>query len=63
MSIEKAILHGKEKRKPYRGAKAVDCWCRNHGSCSWCVSNRRHKFTKRETAAQAKQREYPDTRG
>ena len=24
MSLDKAILHGKEKRKPYRGAKAID---------------------------------------
>lgn len=31
MSLEKAIKYGKEKRKPYRGAKAVDGWCKNHG--------------------------------
>ena len=24
MSLDKAIEHGKEKRKPYRGAKAID---------------------------------------
>ena len=40
MGLEKAIEHGKEKRKPYRGAKAVDYTCRNHGSCSWCEGNR-----------------------
>ena len=40
MSLDKAIEHGKEKRKPYTGAKAVDCSCRNHGTCSWCFSNR-----------------------
>ena len=44
MSLDKAIKHGKEKRKPYRGAKAVDSTCRNHGSCKWCESNREHKF-------------------
>ena len=33
MSLDKAIKHGKEHRKPYRGAKAVDKSCRNHGSC------------------------------
>lgn len=44
MSLDKAIEHGKEKRKPYRGAKAVDCICRNHGSCPWCRANRLHKF-------------------
>ena len=31
MSLDKAIEHGKEHRKPYRGAKAVDKTCRNHG--------------------------------
>lgn len=40
MSLEKAIAHGKEHRKPYRGSKAFDCSCRNHGSCSYCESNR-----------------------
>ena len=40
MSLEKAIKHNKEKRKPYHGSKAFDCTCRNHGSCSWCVENR-----------------------
>lgn len=44
MSLDKAIAHGKEKRKPYRGAKAVDPTCRNHGSCVWCRENRLHKF-------------------
>ena len=33
MSLEKAIKHGKEHRKPYRGAKAVDVWYKNHGIC------------------------------
>lgn len=44
MSLDKAIEHGKEKRKPYRGSKAIDCTCRNHGSCEWCKENRKHKF-------------------
>jgi len=43
MSLDKAILHGKEHRKQYRGAKAVDKSCRNHGSCPWCANNRKHK--------------------
>lgn len=46
MSLDKAIEHGKEKRKPYRGAKAVDSTCRNHGSCPYCRDNRLHKFKK-----------------
>ena len=44
MSLDKSIAHGKEHRKPYRGTKAYDCTCRNHGSCQWCVENRTHKF-------------------
>lgn len=44
MSLDKAIEHGKERRKPYRGAKAVDTTCRNHGSCPVCGENRKHKF-------------------
>ena len=47
MSHNKAILHGKEKRKPYTGAKAIDKSCRNHGSCIWCRGNRLHKFRDR----------------
>lgn len=45
MSLDKAIDHGKEKRKQYRGSKAIDKTCRNHGSCQWCEKkNRTHKF-------------------
>lgn len=48
MSLDKAILHGKEYRKQYRGSKAVDCTCRNHGSCVWCRDNRLYKYRKSE---------------
>ena len=44
MSLDKAIEHGKERRRPYRGSKAIDCTCRNHGSCAWCKNNRTFKF-------------------
>ena len=44
MSLDKAIEHGKERRKPYRGSKAIDPSCRNHGGCPWCEENRKHKF-------------------
>ena len=40
MSLNKAIKHGKEHRKAYRGSKAHDIGCRNHGSCDYCLSNR-----------------------
>lgn len=44
MSLDKAIEHGKEHRKPYRGNKAFDPACRNHGGCKWCEENRKHKY-------------------
>lgn len=60
MSLNKSIQHGKEHRKPYRGAKAIDCACRNHGSCEWCEGNRTHKNDKRELVAEQELREYDD---
>ena len=44
MSLDQAIKHGKEHRKPYRRSKAIDKTCRNHGSCPYCEQNRKHKF-------------------
>ena len=44
MSLDKAIAHGKEHRKPYHGAKAIDRTCRNHGGCIYCANGRKHKF-------------------
>jgi hypothetical protein len=44
MSLDKAIEHGQERRKPYYGSKAIDPTCRNHGGCPWCEENRKHKF-------------------
>lgn len=60
MSLDKSIQHGKEHRKQYRGAKAIDATCRNHGSCGWCHGNRRHKNDKRELAAEQELSEYDD---
>ncbi len=48
MSLDKAIIHGKEHRKPYRGAKAIDSSCRNHGSCPWFAGNRLYKTMKQK---------------
>ena len=50
MSLDKAIAHGKEKRKPYRGAKAVDATCRNHGSCPHCRRKIKHKLARQAPA-------------
>ena len=58
MGLEKAIEHGKEKRKEYRGGKSVSYHCRNNGGathknrnnwqCEWCLENRIHKYKKAE---------------
>lgn len=61
MSLEKAIEHGKEHRKPYTGSKAIDKTCRNHGGCEWCEENRKHKYNKREEAMQERLSEYEDS--
>lgn len=43
MALDKAIKYGKEHRKPYRGAKALDPQCRNHGGCPWCARATKYK--------------------
>lgn len=55
MSLDKAIEHGKEKRKAFGRqygtfAKSVDTTCRNHGSCDWCRMDRMIKNIRREKA-------------
>ena len=44
--LDKAIEHGKEHRKQYRGAKACDRTCRNHGGCDWCKNDRTYRSNK-----------------
>lgn len=58
MSMDKAIAHGKERRKPYTGSKAIDPSCRNHGGCDWCVENRMYGSRKRAQAMAAKEEEW-----
>ena len=43
MSLEKAIKHQKERRRPYRDSRAIDGTCRNHGGCPWCEGSRLRK--------------------
>lgn len=52
MSLNKAIEHGKEYRKPYKGGKSISKRCRNHGGCDWCLSNRVHKYNKKISGKQ-----------
>lgn len=62
MSLDKAIKHHKERRHPYKGAKAVDKTCRNHGSCDWCMSNRLHNSKSKVASAEGQIKEYQEHR-
>lgn len=50
MGLEKSIKSGKEHRKKFRGAKAVDRMCRNNGGCSYCTGNRLYHTKKKKEA-------------
>lgn len=58
MSLNKAIEHGKEFRKPYTDSKAIDYQCRNHGACDWCKSNRLFSNFKRGLDSLCQLKEY-----
>lgn len=59
MSLNKSIASGKEHRKEYIHAQAVDRTCRNHGGrrggavnqCPWCLGNRTYSNKKDEEEA------------
>lgn len=61
MSLDKSIANGKEYRKPYRGAKAIDRTCRNHGGCEWCKGNRTHENEKRKLKCEQELKVYEQT--
>ena len=52
MSLDKAIQHHKEYRKPYRRSEVWDDRCRCHGGCSYCLSNRLHSTRRNRFRAQ-----------
>jgi hypothetical protein len=51
MSLDKAIEHGKEFRKPYHKAGAADQTCRPGGSCPYCQGNRMYSDKKRDISS------------
>jgi hypothetical protein len=53
MGFDKDYPNRKDKRKPYRGSKAVDGTCRNHGSCPYCQKARKYKLKKQEPIKEA----------
>ena len=62
MSLDKAIEHGKEKRKPYYGAQAIDRTCRNHGTCEYCKGNRLYRSRRLEQMAREKYKDFNETK-
>ena len=58
MSLDKAIEHGKEKRKPYYRAGEFDPTCRPNGGCPYCKNNRAHKHKRKECACKDQIKEY-----
>ena len=54
MPLDKAIESGKEHRKYYRGSKAFDRTCRNHGNCRHCRENRLYRTRKEEIKCHSK---------
>lgn len=61
MSLDKAIEHGKEHRKPYRGSGRFDMTCRPHSGgkyrtqCPWCSGNRLFARLRLERIARAEE--------
>lgn len=58
MSLDKAIAHGHEHRKPYYGAGKYDLTCRPHGGCPYCFANRMHSTLVRILKAEDTRIEY-----
>ena len=60
MALDKAILHGKEKRQQYKGrtSKTFDRSCRNHGNCGYCEDNRLFSFYRLKFRAQQEIKEW-----
>lgn len=58
--LDKAIKNGKEHRKEYRGSKACDKSCRNHGSDDWAKDNRLYRSNKLLEKSEQDLEEVPD---
>ena len=60
MALDKAIKHGKEKRKEYHGSKAFDPTCRNHGGCPVCEDNCKYQEKKLLEMSDSIMKEYKE---
>lgn len=63
MSLDKAIAHHHEHRRPYQGPKAADPTCRNHGDCPVCSGNRLHTARLADERARDAVREWEEGEG
>lgn len=60
MSLDKAIEHGQEHRKPYYRRDRFDRTCRPHGGCPWCERDRTVWRKKFRAAVQSNIEEWVD---
>lgn len=60
MGLDKAINHGKEHRRQYRGVKLYCVECRNHGACDYCRNERLKNTRRRLEAMRYRIGEYKD---
>lgn len=58
MSLDQAIKHGKEHRKPYYRSARYDPGCRPHGDCGYCYGNRMHRHLVRIAECEEQVNEY-----
>ena len=63
MSLDKAIQHKKEYRKPYRGAASWDSHCRNNNACSYCRDNRLYSSARELLRVRDEMRRWEDDQG
>ena len=58
MSMEKAVKHGKVKRRKYYDSRTFDYSCRHGGNCAWCSNGRQFKGRKDMAASQEQVEEF-----
>lgn len=58
MELGLAIESGKEKRKLYRGEKAICKACCNYGSDDWDLSHRVYRYKKCAVSAEQQEKEF-----
>ena len=60
MSLDKAIQHGKEHRKPYHRSGKFDRTCRPGGGCPYCEGNRSIQERREKARTEVVEEEAPE---